>query len=120
MTFRANGLSAAAVATYVCLIVVAIDPVAALQQPVMSTTSGLSRCACFSAQLYQTWQAATSAAGSNEKPFPVHSGTLQPFLISGMTFHASACAIARIGGIHISACESPKTTILFVDFRLPM
>ena len=28
--------------------------------------------------------------------------------------------MARIAGIHISACESPKTTILFLDLVLPM
>src|SRR5882672_8691930 len=104
MTFRANGLSAAAVAAYVCLIVVAIDPVAPLQQPLMSTTSGRSRCACCSAQRYQAWQGAILAGGSNENPLPVHVGTSQPFLISGMTFHASTFAIASIVGIHISAC----------------
>src|SRR6476661_4135607 len=40
--------------------------------------------------------------------------------MSGMTFHASTCAMARIAGIHISACESPKTTILLVDLVSPM
>ena len=38
---------------------------------------------------------------------------MQRGLTKGTTAHPSRLAIRRIGGIHISACESPITTIVF-------
>ncbi len=43
----------------------------------------------------------------------IHERGMQLTLTNGMTTHRSRLAMFKIVGIHICACESPMTTIVF-------
>src|SRR5918911_24289 len=77
--------------------------------PMIIVTAGRSVCALFLAQRYHV----------PHSPPVVHVRGMHATLTSGITAHPSWSAIWRIAGIHISACESPMTTIVLRAFATP-
>src|SRR6266550_8811924 len=78
-------------------------PVNPPQQPVTSNASGRSALALLTAQEYH----ARHSASPCDQPIGV-----QADFESGMTAQPARCARLKTAGIHISACESPNTTIV--------
>src|SRR5580765_1764419 len=80
------------------------------QLPTASVACGCSAAARLTAQRYQIPQGQLLC---------VHELGTQPTLTNGTTDHWSRFAIFSSGGIHISACESPKTTSVLVASGAP-
>src|SRR4051794_10851654 len=80
------------------------------QLPTTSVACGCSAAARLIAQRYQIPQGQLLC---------VHELGTQPTLTKGTTDHSSRLAMRRSGGIHISACESPNTTSVFVASGAP-
>src|ERR1035438_2115671 len=78
----------------------------------MISSAGCSSRARKVARLYQ-------AAHSLMRTGPAQSLTVQPYFMIGCTSYPARRAKLRIVGIHMSACESPTTTRVFLPAESP-